>query len=93
MADSSRFLTILCHLVRETEKAIQLHWDDEDNDVNMQIWVPKKCIEEDDFDREVTLQKLRSAARTNFILVDVAVWWIQDQEWFDESIQELIDLD
>lgn len=84
-----RFLTIQCRLLRETEKAIHLHWLDEDNEMDMQFWVPKKCIEEDDDDREMAIIGLR---RGDDCLVDIAIWWLQDQEFFDESIQELIDL-
>ena len=84
------FLTTQCRLIRETEKAVHLHWCDPENEMDMQIWVPKACIEEDDFDREATLQKLRRAPEP--VLVDLAIWWLRDQEWFDDSIQELIDL-
>lgn len=85
-----QFLTIICSLIHETQKAVLIHWLDEENEIDLEIWIPKGCLEEDEFDRENSIKALRSGVKD--YTLDVLIVWMRDQEWFSDEIQELIDL-
>lgn len=86
-------------LVQETEKAVQIEFECPDGET-VETWVPKSCIESDDWDRQATLHQLRECQRENSDLrlsddgcgfedvyypVDIQIWWLQQQDWFDED--------
>jgi len=92
MPREPKFLPCLCKLLEERDKALRLHWLDEGNDIDLTFWIPKACVDEED-DRDNEIDYLRYHSRQGGVwLLNIAIWWLRDQEWFDDDIQELIDL-
>lgn len=77
-------LTIAAQLLIEKELACQLRWLDEDLEVDETFWIPKSCMDPDDWDREQSIKLMNERGRTRTTNIDVQTWWLRDQDWFEE---------
>lgn len=78
-------LTIVAQLVMETPQACQLRWIDDDLEMNQTFWIPKSCMDPDDWDREQSIKLMNERHGTSTTTnIDVQTWWLRDQDWFEE---------
>lgn len=67
-----RYLTGLVRAETDTDKAFlcSFNWSDTHGYVASELWVPKKCIFEDDHDT------IEEAVRGEMIEISIAEWWL-----------------
>ena len=82
-----------CTMLAETEKACQLRWYDPDLEADATFWIPKSCLDPDEFDLSSSLHLMRVRASAEYTNIDIQSWWLRLQDWFEPWLDELEDED